>query len=441
MKSVIIHRQQRTDRIHAMAQLLAAFPAAQVLEAKVPEWESTPHNIAVRGCTISHLSAVKAFLTHQSPLMVFEDDAVPRPGHDLRLEQLPADAGIVIYGGDVEHYGDADDHGFREVFPKYWGTHAVLYTSALCSTAFLLNALEIAASSCVGQHPHLPGLCLESILLLALNGTGLKMYRPQNMGFTVVQSSGDSGGDSGTRSKALVAQDRDSLLPWTIWEPVFGPWAGRKACLLQQPRNAGDELIRAGTLQLFREFGIIDGPYEEAEVIFFPGGGCLGDIYPFRDYGNRFAQATDVPRVILPHSWNAPDPYDQHADVVWCRDHTSIQIRGGGEFAHDLALAYRPSLNGHHELGHGVFFRDGEEATTVPPDNFTDPAKDCRSHYDYLRLAGSYQSIETNRLHFAVAAMLMGTRVTLTANSYHKNLSVYNASLRELGCLFSSNKP
>lgn len=440
VNSVIIHRKERLDRIPAIAALLSRYPQTQVLPAVVPDWEASSHNRAVRGCSLSHLSAVKAFLKPDAPLLVLEDDAVAIAPMDLA--DLPADAGILIVGGDVEDYGDDIVGGWREVFPKFWGTQAVVYLPSLLNSPFLLNAFEAAASLCLGRNEQgsSSGLCLESLLLTSMKRSDLKIYRPQHMAFSTVESVSDStGAPLGARTKAIIATDRDGLLPFDTWSDVFAPWSGKKAFMADLPGNPGDAIIRQATLQLMRHFNIEQTTLEQADAVFLPGGGFLGSLYGSVPRDSTFVREYGKPRVILPHTWNNPDAlgFEKVADEVWCRENHSPQILGRGKFAPDLALAYRPSLKATRENGLGIFFRQDIEATEVPAGNIGDPVAMCRSHYDYLRLAGSYRHVHTNRLHFAVAALLMGNQATLYPNSYHKNRSVWEASLKDLGCGWS----
>lgn len=55
----------------------------------------------------------------------------------------------------------------------------------------------------------------------------------------------------------------------------------------------------------------------------------------------------------------------------------------------------------------------------------------------YLRLAAQYETVITNRLHFAIAGLLQSRRVILLPNAYHKNRSVWDSSLRLFGCHFA----
>jgi exopolysaccharide biosynthesis predicted pyruvyltransferase EpsI len=54
-------------------------------------------------------------------------------------------------------------------------------------------------------------------------------------------------------------------------------------------------------------------------------------------------------------------------------------------------------------------------------------------------MAAMHRRIHTDRLHFAVAGLMVGTEVVLYPNSYHKNREVYDLSLKRLGCKFSES--
>jgi GR25 family glycosyltransferase involved in LPS biosynthesis len=137
--------------------------------AQKPLWEEDKNRRAVRGCSLSHLLAVRSLLSQTESVLVFEDDAVPFEEGIAEWEtaktHIPNDAGIVLLGGETEEYGPPDEHGFRLVYPKFWGTQAVLYTEKLINTTFLLDAYEILASQNVGASQNYNGLCFESVLL------------------------------------------------------------------------------------------------------------------------------------------------------------------------------------------------------------------------------------------------------------------------------------
>lgn len=215
LQSCIIHKSSRKDREPLVEDLKKLIEGTRVLEAKTPLWESSPHNIAVRGCTLSHLSAVKSFITPTTAVLILEDDAVVIMDHfaeflDIPLDKYPKDAGAILLGGDTELYSSADEYGFREVFPKFWGSQAVLYLPKLAMSNFLLNSFELSASMCLGRSDAAQGLCYESVLLQGLSSVGLKLYRPTKMPFTTQAEtlSDSTGKPAKARSIELVAKDK-----------------------------------------------------------------------------------------------------------------------------------------------------------------------------------------------------------------------------------------
>lgn len=428
--TLIIHRAQRTDRIPAIARVMGIFPDAKILEAKVPDWEQDQHARAVRGCSISHLSAVKAFRS-SVPVLILEDDAIPVDGcADIvanAIANAPKDAAAILLGSDVTDYGDADANGFREPLPPFFGSHAVLYLPNRDN--YLLSAFEHAATMKLGSGQG--GICLESLLYMAAGSVGLRLYRPEKMAFTTIPGQSDSRGNAQpARDLALTASDRSGLLPPETWEPIFSKWSGKKAHLLTPPGNAGDELIRAATHQILRHYNIAVVPLSEADVVMYHGGANISGQYPFFD---RTFEKTDLPKIVLPHTLHKQSDYVDLADEVWVRDETSLQFCSKAKFLPDLALGYRPSLVANPTKEIGKFFRLDAERTTAPADNIGDPAASCRTHYEYLRLAGQYKHVHTNRLHFAIAALLMGNKATLYGNSYHKCKSIF-PTLAPFGC-------
>jgi len=211
----VIHDGSRADRCRNVADLYDALGAElAVAPAVFPLWESDRVTRAVRGCSLAHLFALRECLAPDTDVAVFEDDVCEHAeGRRLfSLERVPADAGIVLMGGETENVGPRDADGWREVFPKFWGTHAVLYRAALARTPFLLNAFSLLASNPVGNAPEgFTGLCYESVLCMALQGTGLKMVRPEVMPYaTTAGWSARESGPMPARSGFLDLRAKDS---------------------------------------------------------------------------------------------------------------------------------------------------------------------------------------------------------------------------------------
>ena len=65
----------------------------------------------------------------------------------------------------------------------------------------------------------------------------------------------------------------------------------------------------------------------------------------------------------------------------------------------------------------------------------------CRSFNQWVALHRRARCIVTNRLHSAIASVVLGKQTVLLPNSYHKNRSVWEYSLRERGVLWSDELP
>ncbi|NJL87776.1 MAG: hypothetical protein HC886_20175 [Leptolyngbyaceae cyanobacterium SM1_1_3] len=48
-----------------------------------------------------------------------------------------------------------------------------------------------------------------------------------------------------------------------------------------------------------------------------------------------------------------------------------------------------------------------------------------------LRFLNNFEIVNTNRLHICIASALLGKKVNFYANSYYKNESVYNFSIKD----------
>jgi hypothetical protein len=189
----IIHKADRFDRIKYVARLLEEIPNSEAIPAKVPLWAGPPNRVAVRGNGLSVYGAVEAFLAPNLPLLVLEDDCQWIPDHWSaflnQYENIPVDAGIIILGGDVDIYEDTLNY-FKRVGGKYFGSHAVWFSPKLLETRFLYNAFRNMAELSLGTEPG--DICVESLHLISLEGTGLFAYRPQCMAFTTHESHSDT---------------------------------------------------------------------------------------------------------------------------------------------------------------------------------------------------------------------------------------------------------
>jgi exopolysaccharide biosynthesis predicted pyruvyltransferase EpsI len=226
-------------------------------------------------------------------------------------------------------------------------------------------------------------------------------------------------------------------------ESVFAPLAGKTVAYVQGLcGNVGDGLIEQATFQLFARYGVtyrvvnparqwdglLDGGFDEM-VLF--GGGNMG--YPGSGTIRKAAKRNPLPKTLLPQSWVADEdaPYER----VFVRERYSQAYCSRAMLVPDLALCFEnadPVPEPTTDLG--VFLRQDHESRFGI--EAADPAAGLRRKDSsvYLRKAAEYATIITDRLHFAIAGLLCRRRVILLPNSYHKNLGVYEAWLKDLHC-------
>ncbi|MFV0445602.1 MAG: iron-sulfur cluster assembly scaffold protein, partial [Planctomycetaceae bacterium] len=172
------------------------------------------------------------------------------------------------------------------------------------------------------------------------------------------------------------------------------------------------------------------------------GGGNMGSRYmrelEVRRRAVQDAVARGIPIVVLPQSWMSPEPGPFARAYV--RERASLQHCPNGILAPDLALGYdyEPRSTGPTKE-RGLFLRRDSERRVSFQVGEQDPARMCRTPAKYLALASRYSHIITDRLHFAICGLLNRRRVTLLPNSYHKNRSLWETWLADLGCEWAND--
>ncbi|MCC9608121.1 polysaccharide pyruvyl transferase family protein [Blastopirellula sp. JC733] len=222
--------------------------------------------------------------------------------------------------------------------------------------------------------------------------------------------------------------------------------AGRKVGLVDGvAANVGDRLIYAATRQLLDHFKVdwhIHDPYEPSDddLLLLFGGGNLGSGYHAEVKRRQAAIAQRKPTIILPQS-----AYGQEAvceAIVYLREPSGKRFFPEARLAPDMALAYLHAPFVPNRAG-AFFLRQDSEGRFRTADwqsrSVGDPIQFARSPEDYVGLAGSYEYIVTDRLHFAIAAMMNGVPTTLIPNRTPKNRGMWETWLGDLGCRWAES--
>jgi exopolysaccharide biosynthesis predicted pyruvyltransferase EpsI len=233
----------------------------------------------------------------------------------------------------------------------------------------------------------------------------------------------------------------NSLLRRELFEPVSRLLYGKRIKFFRTPGNVGDDLIDIATRNFFHETATeLCTSWDDAELWVHCGGGSLGSLYAQHMY-DRIAQFYEAQRrgiqcVILPQSFTGGTEELPPDTIVFAREHRSQEHIPGSILVPDMALSFGfdrlviPSP----KFGSGTFLRNDPEVIQLDRPNQGDPAAICSNWQEYFLLAASYEHIITNRLHFAVGALMAGRRTTLLPNSYYKNRAMYESWLADLGC-------
>jgi exopolysaccharide biosynthesis predicted pyruvyltransferase EpsI len=257
-------------------------------------------------------------------------------------------------------------------------------------------------------------------------------------------------------------------------------YRNKSVLFLPNSGNAGDSLISTATMQLFRRLNIayqaitLDAEVDGKTVILGGGGNFIPLYATIRNALERFAgRAKRI--ILLSHTIRGNE--DLIADLpkevmLICRevksyDHVvGINPRCEVVLAHDMAFHLDPDellnedpdaaefqsvflekLKGEGRLPADIgaaslsrFFRkDGESTGRHPTDDLDIswlfefgvwPRNSEKSSWCFLEAIRLSQSVETDRLHVAIASSILGKPCRLHDNSYGKNWDVYRHSLR-----------
>lgn len=248
------------------------------------------------------------------------------------------------------------------------------------------------------------------------------------------------------------------LLPPEAFAPAFERFRGTRVAYVPMPGNWGDRLIDAGAREMFRHYGAkveepkfytssIHIPFPHVipsrpnvarvDVIAIAGGGSMGKDYTeagvIRDHILTFGK----PVVVLPSTFTSAIPTD-HFEAVYAREHGSLKFTSA-PIVPDLALAVTPlAPSASRRESGGLFLRKDHEALFKDVPSLRDP-HGAESLAQYLYFAEANRTIVTDCLHFAIAGLYYGNSVTLLPGTIHKNRSMWESWLRDLGALWKDS--
>ncbi|QDU75682.1 Polysaccharide pyruvyl transferase [Bremerella volcania] len=235
------------------------------------------------------------------------------------------------------------------------------------------------------------------------------------------------------------------LLPAACFEPIFGPLAGKKIGLVDGVgNNVGDQLIYAATRQLLDHFQLSwrrvePGEADGIDFLLLFGGGNLGSQYREEIRRRQTALATGLPAVILPQSAYSYEPVG--LATVYLREPSGRQFYPEAHLAPDLALGYQFTASRPSKPG-GLFLRQDLEGRYLDARDqnrsLGDPIRLAQTPEDYIRVAGQFEYVITDRLHFAIAAMINAVPTVLLENRTPKNRGMWETWLRDLGCQWAT---
>jgi exopolysaccharide biosynthesis predicted pyruvyltransferase EpsI len=239
------------------------------------------------------------------------------------------------------------------------------------------------------------------------------------------------------------------LLDPEYFAPLLEPFAERTVGYVRMHGNAGDRMIDLATQQLFEHFGVrwfdvdreglADGNFSPGiEELVIAGGGNMGTTYerPLTIRRQALTHGLDV--TVFPQSFTDGNEDLSGYKRVYVRERASLDLSPRCSLAPDMALGLRlDRAAASPDLETGVFLRQDREACfPYHPLSLGDPAELCLTVNDYFELAERFETVFTDRLHFAIASLLLGRRTVLLPNNYAKNRSMYDTWLGSLGCLW-----
>lgn len=226
------------------------------------------------------------------------------------------------------------------------------------------------------------------------------------------------------------------------------------------PGNAGDSLIAAGTLALFRKLNLdfkicnIRNTFHGDTIIYGGGGNLIKHYDNLKNFLRENHQNNKI--IVLPHTiYDCSDLLNSVGSniYIFAREEISYEYikdnmnnPENAFLSNDMAFHF-DDLDFYKQqcyTGECNAFRLDLEKTDIQiPRGNKDISNDFMFkqntlNEDYINISTNnmfsylckFDTINTNRLHVAIAGSLLGRKVNLYANSYFKNKAVFDFSIK-----------
>lgn len=236
-------------------------------------------------------------------------------------------------------------------------------------------------------------------------------------------------------------------------------FSGQEVIYQPNPGNAGDYLIAYATMQIMKELDIrytlgLWRTFKD-KLIFYGGG---GNFVPMYDGCANFIRKNhkDNKLIVLPHTISGHEGTLKELNqetVLICREQTSLDyVRKAAKNAisylsDDIAFSTKiPEHLKNNKMGiTGYCFRVDKEKTNA---ELSELNKDFSGIFSFngtvrseegikyathifLNALSVFETVHTNRLHIAIAGILLGQKVHFYPNSYYKCRSVFYNSIKD----------
>jgi exopolysaccharide biosynthesis predicted pyruvyltransferase EpsI len=206
-------------------------------------------------------------------------------------------------------------------------------------------------------------------------------------------------------------------------------------------------------------FKLLDVP-EDVELVLFDGGGYMNDVW----YGPTLLKAvikqTQAPIAVAPQSYvfNRTRLADCFSDgreaTLFCRERYSYDHLTGEGLPPNVQLKLSPELALYltpedlveyitpMEVRYQLVAMRRDRESSVTEDQIREIEQACDnpvsrdvsvegSLTDFVSWVANAETVYTDRLHVAITRFILGKDVALYGNRYHKNLGVWEYSLRD----------